>query len=416
MAQRQIVVIGGGLSGLAAAATAARAGANVTLLEARGDEGGRARTTRRPSGALFNEGPHALYAEMAGWQVLAELGITPTGKEPPAKGWGYYRGRIDRLPATNLDALRTGLVGLKAKAQLGRLLARPTRAKRGDLSGSYADWIDRQVSAPDARALLEMIGRLTTYVDDPAQIAAEATVPQLVGALTSGVRYLDGGWQQLVDSLRGAAEQAGAKLHTGAKTTKCCRTGDRFTVGTGERDFDADAVILAAGGPRHAANVLGSLSTVVSGWETELRPAYLSSLDLHLARLPRSDHRAVFGLDAPLYFSTHTPSARLAPEGGEVVHVAYYGDPPEDPRGRLEAFCDEVQPGWRAEVIDERYGRKLVAGYGRPEPDTGFAGRPGPAVPDCPGVFVAGDWVGPRGLLADAALASGRDAAFLAVA
>ena len=46
----------------------------------------------------------------------------------------------------------------------------------------------------------------------------------------------------------------------------------------------------------------------------------------------------------------------------------------------------------------------------------GLAGRPGVAVPDRPGTFVAGDWVGPEGHLADAVLASARAAALAAVA
>ncbi|HTZ10385.1 MAG TPA: hypothetical protein VMB72_15035, partial [Acidimicrobiales bacterium] len=45
-----------------------------------------------------------------------------------------------------------------------------------------------------------------------------------------------------------------------------------------------------------------------------------------------------------------------------------------------------------------------------PRPGPGLAGRPPVAVPGRPGVFVAGDWVGPVGLLADAALDSGRAA------
>ena len=45
----------------------------------------------------------------------------------------------------------------------------------------------------------------------------------------------------------------------------------------------------------------------------------------------------------------------------------------------------------------------------------GLPGRPDVAVPDTPDVFVAGDWVGPEGQLADAALSSARRAA-LAIA
>jgi hypothetical protein len=46
--------------------------------------------------------------------------------------------------------------------------------------------------------------------------------------------------------------------------------------------------------------------------------------------------------------------------------------------------------------------------------DGGERGRPGPALPELPGLYVVGDWVGPDGMLADAALASARRAAVLA--
>ena len=95
---------------------------------------------------------------------------------------------------------------------------------------------------------------------------------------------------------------------------------------------------------------------------------------------------------------------------GEVAHLLWYGDRDDDPRPRLEALLDRAQPGWRDEVVDVRSGRRLVVAHGRPLPGSGFAGRPPAAVPDVPGLFVAGDWVGPEGFLTDAVLASGRAA------
>jgi len=41
----------------------------------------------------------------------------------------------------------------------------------------------------------------------------------------------------------------------------------------------------------------------------------------------------------------------------------------------------------------------------------GLAGRPGVKLDGRPGVFLAGDWVGARGMLADAAAASAEEAA-----
>jgi hypothetical protein len=43
--------------------------------------------------------------------------------------------------------------------------------------------------------------------------------------------------------------------------------------------------------------------------------------------------------------------------------------------------------------------------------DGGLAGRPGPQVAGTTDLFVAGDWVGPQGMLADASLASAGQAA-----
>lgn len=54
----QITVIGGGLAGLTAAVTGAEGGAQVRLLEAHQQLGGRARSTDCPYKA--NLGPHAI--------------------------------------------------------------------------------------------------------------------------------------------------------------------------------------------------------------------------------------------------------------------------------------------------------------------------------------------------------------------
>ena len=70
----------------------------------------------------------------------------------------------------------------------------------------------------------------------------------------------------------------------------------------------------------------------------------------------------------------------------------------------------EAMLALRDQVVDARYGRRLVVAHGRPLPGSGFAGRPPVTVPDRRGLFVAGDWVGPEGLLTDAVMASGRAA------
>src|SRR3954454_611595 len=74
--QFDIGVVGGGLAGLAAAATAARAGRSVVLFEQASVAGGRART-RTEDGFAFNIGPHALYRGGLSLRVLRDLGVEP---------------------------------------------------------------------------------------------------------------------------------------------------------------------------------------------------------------------------------------------------------------------------------------------------------------------------------------------------
>lgn len=56
----------------------------------------------------------------------------------------------------------------------------------------------------------------------------------------------------------------------------------------------------------------------------------------------------------------------------------------------------------------------MVVTHLLPSPERGLAGRPGVAVQGADGIYVAGDWVGQSGWLADAAMASGQRAGLLA--
>ena len=77
----QITVVGGGLAGLTAAIACAEEGAEVRLLEAHEQLGGRARSADGPYKA--NLGPHALYNDGPFWDWLSERGLLPDHVRPP---------------------------------------------------------------------------------------------------------------------------------------------------------------------------------------------------------------------------------------------------------------------------------------------------------------------------------------------
>ena len=119
-----VVVIGGGLAGLAAATFLARAGRTVTLFEKAREVGGRA-ATHVKNDFHFNLGPHALYRAGRGSQVLRELGIQYTGSRPGASGgYAFDHGILHTLPAGFVSLLTTGLLRLAGKLETARLVMR----------------------------------------------------------------------------------------------------------------------------------------------------------------------------------------------------------------------------------------------------------------------------------------------------
>ena len=112
-----VAVIGGGLAGLTAAATAAKAGATVAVVDGR-SLGGRARSVGR-DGFTLNEGAHALYRGAGGWAVLESLGVVPRGVTPSAETYRtVWDGEIARLPAGARSILSSRLLGMRSKLKL----------------------------------------------------------------------------------------------------------------------------------------------------------------------------------------------------------------------------------------------------------------------------------------------------------
>ncbi len=401
------VVIGGGLAGLTAATYLARAGHTVSLLEARSAVGGRATTAER-DGYLFNQGAHALYDGGVGVEVLGELGITPKGSGPPLAGMGWLDGALSPLPYGPASLLRSRLLTFGGMVTVARVIAglgRVDAAERDDTTVN--EWIDDVTGRPDVARLMRALVRLATYADAPDLLSAGAAIRQVQAVIASGVLYLDGGWQQLVDALAARAREAGVSI-VPRVTAEAIDTGDRLTVRHTGGAVTAGAVVLAAGGPDVAARLLG----LDPGWFPAGPPIEASVLDVFSRAMPA--HRFVLGIDSPVYFSVHGPPARLAPDGAAAAVAMRYLAPGEvvdadQLRRELDAVVAEARV---TDVVDQRFLYRMTVTHGIPLASRGgLAGRPRVAVPERPGVYLAGDWVGDTGLLGECALASGRAAA-----
>lgn len=407
MERPPIVVVGAGLAGLTAANHLADAGHRVIVVETRTHVGGRARTDA-VDGFRLNLGPHALYRSGPGMAVLDGFGIEAPGWDVPAiDSTAAVGDRLVELPVGPVSLLRTRLLGVKGKFQLARLLARLPELDPSDwASTSVDDWVAAVLPDPRAARVVHALARLTTYSARPDLASAGALITQLQGATGGGVRYLHGGWQGLADQLLDRARRRGVELRSGTAVR-----GIRACDGAVEADepIRAAAVVLAVP-PAAADRLLGGTTGLVDAAGPEV---VASVLDLGLDGLPR--RRFVLGIDEPHYLSRHAPAAELAPDGASLVSVMRYGEPgdltPRDLRSQLldVAVRSGIAP---QQIVLERYLHRIVVAGGTCLAGSGgLSGRPAVELADRSGVFIAGDWVGAEGMLADASFASGRAAA-----
>jgi phytoene dehydrogenase-like protein len=259
--------------------------------------------------------------------------------------------------------------------------------------------------------------RVSTYVNVPERMSAGVAVRQLQLVLAGNVLYLDAGWQTLVDGLRDCAARNGAAIRTGARVATVRSEGNGVAVGlVGGEVLHGRSAVLAV--PPGTVGELLDLpaDNPLARRLAECRPVRAACLDLALSRLPRPGDRFALGLDKPLYYSVHSAAAKLAPEGVVVVQLMKYlgedDSPAEVAERDMEELLDRLQPGWREYILVRRFLPGMTVTGDLPRADEGgLAGRQGVSVPERPGVFLAGDWVGSEGHLADASAASAEEAA-----
>src|SRR6266567_7276565 len=212
--QSPVIIVGGGLSGLSAAAYLARAGHAVLLFEKASTPGGRARTRQR-NGFFFNQGAHAFRLHGPGERVLSELGVSSSGSPPQSSGaFALADGKVHPLPTEAASLLEIPFLTDAAKEELIRVFGRVKHLNTEELQErSLQEWLEQHVQHPQVCQVLLTRARISTYTHAPDLLSAGLAL----SLLTSQVIYLDGGWQTLVDGLRQKAQEAGARLITQAR-------------------------------------------------------------------------------------------------------------------------------------------------------------------------------------------------------
>ncbi|MBS4220977.1 NAD(P)/FAD-dependent oxidoreductase [Bacillus sp. FJAT-49711] len=401
-------VIGGGLTGLTAAVYLARAGKSVIVLEKQKDLGGLAQTTN-VNGALFNLGPHAMYEGGAALRILRELDCLPNGGYASKSGMiGIENGQIVQVPTDlNSDENRewTQLMGGLNEIDTKSIL-----------SLSVQDWAEKNILHERVRLFFYAMCKQWSYCDDMSVLSSGFVIEQ--GQLAGkGVRYVEEGWQTIVDNLNHEAEIAGATILNGYKVRQIIQRSGyvRALLLSDGTELEVSSVISTVGPEETSRFVQGSES--LDKWKKRSRPLFASCFDVALKRVAYPERVFALGLDEPLYFSNHSVSVKLSDNGAHIFHLMKYNgnerahDETAEEK-QLTNLLDLLQPGWEQDVVAARFSANVfVAHDSRTIHNGGTAPAPGPNVPEISGLYIAGDWVGPEGRLADAALASAKSAA-----
>ena len=292
-----VVVIGGGVSGLAAAERLAAGGARVTVLEASGRLGGIVHTEHE-DGFVMERGADSVVAAKPATRALCErLGIVDRLRGPAVRGALVARGgRLRRLPAglsglmpTRLGPLATSRV-LSARG-LVRAALEPWQPAAGDGAAdeSLEAFVTRRMGREAYERLVEPL--LTgIYAGDGGRLSVSATFPQLRaverehGSLVRGLRArsraaalpaspfitLPDGMQELIDALERALRATGrvaVRLRAPARLVRGPQAGGAgggaVVVLEDGGWLRADAVVVAAPAPR-AATVLAGLDAALA--------------------------------------------------------------------------------------------------------------------------------------------------------
>jgi phytoene dehydrogenase-like protein len=412
-----VAIVGGGLAGLSMATYLARAGMNVTLFEKSSGLGGRA-TTQEHEGYSFNLGAHAFYYGSAGSRVLRELGVTYRYKNPRGVQL-YEQGRFYDAPVSMSALLRTDFLTSAEKWLFVKLFTKILRTRATHLGGqSVRAWLDREVHNVHLSRMLSAFAQTMTYCANLDLMSADVFLERLV---LSDIRYIDDGWQSIVESLHTRAIEAGVQILTMTRVSELVQQGEHIEglrLADG-RHVAARAVVVATP-PTEALKLLDEVSSApLRQTLTAARPLRIACLDVALSHLPVPHHPVVFDLEQPRFLTTQSLFAHVAPAGGALIHTfkqldpAHPGDSHQDER-ELEEWLDLVQPGWREVLVKRIFLPRIEAVSLLPTASSGgLAGRPGVQLPSVSNLYLVGDWIGKAGYLVDASLASAREAAHL---
>ncbi|HEY6217471.1 MAG TPA: protoporphyrinogen oxidase [Pyrinomonadaceae bacterium] len=353
-----IIIIGGGISGLAAAHRLSEQQVRVTLLEASPRLGGTIQTEHR-DGFLLERGPDSFISEKPQALELAKrLGLESRlvqTNEQFRRSFIVRDGRLRAVPegfqllapSRLWPFITSDIFSVAGKARMAADLLLPRKSTNGD--ESLASFVRRRLGTEALERMAQpMVGGI--YTADPETLSLRATLPRflemerehrsLILAMlrqgraqkvgTSGARYslfltFDQGMQVLVDAL---AQQVKADIRLNTRAVRLKHDGSGWTITTSKGVINADAICVAL--PAYlAASLLDNVNERLADKLRQIKYASTATINFAYRRAAITHPLNGFGFVVPFVekrsliactFSSVKFSGR-APEGHVLLRA-----------------------------------------------------------------------------------------------
>jgi squalene-associated FAD-dependent desaturase len=408
-----VVVIGGGLAGIAAALDCAAAGAEVTLVEVRRRLGGAAYSFER-DGMHLDNGQHvflrccsayrALLARLGSERHVAvqprlEIPVLSPGAPPVVLRRGtlppplHLAGALARYPHLTPAQRLSAALAARALTQLDP--DDPTLDEQ-----TFGDWLAQRGQDEHAVRVLWDLIALPTLNLPAAQASLALGAFVFRTGLLSGVDAGDIGFHvgTLAETIGEPAERAlaaaGVHFRLGWRTKAVRRAAAGFEIEGGEEGLSAEAVVVALPHAR-AAGLLEPLLPQLAASVRGLGSSPIVNLHVVFDRVVCEEPFAA-GVNTPVQYLFDRTAAAGAPPGCQYLAVSLSGAEREMQMGvdalreRYIPALQELLPAARGATVERFLATREHAATFRAAPGTA-ALRPGPRT-TVPGLVLAGSW------------------------